>query len=69
MGPCNVNTWYTLRDKPATKKDIPTDVDAIYISHEHEDHFQAESLLNFNKNTQIFICNFPVANNQARALV
>lgn len=59
VGPCNVNTWYTLRDKPATKKDIPTDVDAIYISHEHEDHFQAESLLNFSKNTQIFICNFP----------
>ncbi len=59
VGPCNVNTWYPLRTEPATKKDIPTDVDAIYISHEHEDHFQAESLNEFNKNMQIFICNFP----------
>ncbi len=59
IGPCNGNTWYPLRSEPTTKKDIPTDVDAIYISHEHEDHFQAESLCEFNKNTQIFICNFP----------
>lgn len=49
VGPCNVNTWYTLRREPATKKNIPTDVDAIYISHEHEDHFQAESLCQFDK--------------------
>ncbi|ABX12059.1 MBL fold metallo-hydrolase [Nitrosopumilus maritimus] len=59
VGPCNVNTWYTLRREPATKKNIPTDVDAIYISHEHEDHFQAESLCQFDKKTQIYICNFP----------
>jgi hypothetical protein len=59
VGPCNVNTWYPLRTEPATKKDIPRDVDAIYISHEHQDHFQAESLCEFNKNTQIYVCNFP----------
>lgn len=59
VGPCCVNAWYPLRREPATKKNIPTDVDAIYISHEHEDHFQEETLKEFNKNTQIYICKFP----------
>ena len=59
VGPCNVNSWYTLRKEPATKKNIPLDVDAIYISHEHEDHFQSETLLNYKRDIPIFICNFP----------
>ena len=59
VGPCNGNAWYTLRHKAATKKNIPTDVDCIYISHEHEDHFQEETLQEFNKNTQIYVCKFP----------
>jgi UDP-MurNAc hydroxylase len=59
IGPCNVNTWYTLRNKAATKKDIPTDVDYIYISHEHQDHFQEETLREFDKKTPIYICKFP----------
>ena len=59
IGPCNVNSWYTLRRQPATKKNIPLDVDAIYISHEHQDHFQAETIINYKKNIPIFICNFP----------
>ena len=59
VGPCNVNTWYTLRQKAATKKNIPTDVDYIYISHEHQDHFQAETLKEFNLNIPIYICKFP----------
>ena len=59
VGPCNGNAWYTLRHKAATKKNIPTDVDCIYISHEHEDHFQKETLQEFNKNTQIYVCKFP----------
>jgi len=59
VGPCCANAWYTLRREPATKKNIPTDVDAIYISHEHQDHFQEETLKHFNKNTQIYICKFP----------
>jgi len=59
VGPCNVNSWYTLRRKAATKKDIPTDIDYIYISHEHQDHFQEETLREFNKNIPIYICKFP----------
>ena len=59
IGPCNANSWYTLRREPATKKNIPLDVDAIYISHEHQDHFQSETLMNYKKDIPIFICNFP----------
>jgi len=59
VGPCNVNSWYTLRRRAATKKDIPTDIDYIYISHEHQDHFQEETLREFNKNIPIYICKFP----------
>ena len=59
VGPCNVNTWYTLRNKAATKKDIPTDVDYIYISHEHQDHFQKETLKEFDRKIPIYICKFP----------
>jgi UDP-MurNAc hydroxylase len=61
VGPCNVNSWYTLRKEPATKKDIPTDVDSIYISHEHQDHFQEETLKEFKKDVQIYICKFPTS--------
>jgi len=59
VGPCNVNTWYTLRRKAARKNNIPTDVDYIYISHEHEDHFQQETLREFSKDLPIYICKFP----------
>ncbi len=59
VGPCNVNTWYTLRRKAAKKNNIPTDVDYIYISHEHEDHFQQETLKEFSKDLPIYICKFP----------
>ena len=55
VGPCNVNSWYTLRSKAATVKNIPTDVDYIYISHEHEDHFQKETLKEFNRKIPIYI--------------
>ena len=33
-GTCNVNSWYHLNRRIQTRKDIPTDVDYIYISHE-----------------------------------
>lgn len=61
VGPCNVNSWYTLRSKAATVKNIPTDVDYIYISHEHEDHFQKETLKEFSKKIPIYICKFPTS--------
>ena len=61
VGPCNVNSWYTLRNKAATKKNIPTDVDYIYISHEHQDHFHKETLKEFNRNIPIYICKFPTS--------
>ena len=59
VGPCNVNTWHPLRTNVATKKDIPCDVDYLYISHEHQDHFQEETLKEFRKDVPIFICKFP----------
>ena len=59
IGPCNVNTWYTLRKNAATKKNIPTDVDYIYISHEHHDHFHEETLKEFDRKIPIYICKFP----------
>ena len=59
VGPCNVNSWYHLNRRIHTKKDIPTDIDYIYISHEHTDHFQTETLKEFDRNIPIFICKFP----------
>ena len=59
VGPCNVNSWYHLNRRIHTKKDIPTDIDYIYISHEHTDHFQSETLKEFDRNIPIFICKFP----------
>ena len=58
-GPCNVNTWYHLNRRIQTRKDVPTDVDYIYISHEHTDHFHSETLKEFDRNIPIFICKFP----------
>ena len=59
IGPCNVNSWYHLSSKITSKKDIPYDVDYIYISHEHTDHFHIETLKNFNRNIPVLICKFP----------
>ena len=58
-GTCNVNSWYHLNRRIQTRKDIPTDVDYIYISHEHTDHFHIETLKEFDRNIPIFICKFP----------
>ena len=59
VGPCNTNSWYPLNRRIHTKKDIPTDVDYIYISHEHTDHFHSETLKEFDKTIPVFICKFP----------
>lgn len=61
VGPCNVNSWYPLRENVATKKDVPTDIDFMYISHEHQDHFQEETLREFNRNTPVYVCKFPTS--------
>ena len=59
IGPCNVNSWYHLNNKIAKKTDIPTDVDYLYISHEHTDHFHIETLKEFSRDIPILICKFP----------
>ncbi len=58
-GTCNANSWYHLNRRIQTRKDVPTDVDYIYISHEHTDHFHIETLKEFDRNIPIFICKFP----------
>src|SRR5229473_1929677 len=37
---------------------LPREVDAIYISHAHEDHFDPETLTQFRRDTLILIANF-----------
>ena len=56
-GPAMLGAWrqYPLTDIKA--KDLKPY--AIIITHEHSDHFHIPTLLNFHRNTPIFVPNFP----------
>lgn len=54
-------TWFhthLLADAGVTPETFPLDVDYIYVSHEHEDHLDAESLRHFPPDIPVLICKF-----------
>ncbi len=54
-------TWYhthVLAEAGVTPETIPKDVDYIFLSHEHEDHLDPETLRHFRRDIPILICRF-----------
>jgi UDP-MurNAc hydroxylase len=54
-------TWFhthILAEAGITPETFPKDVDCIFLSHEHQDHVDPESLRHFSPNTPILICRF-----------
>jgi UDP-MurNAc hydroxylase len=54
-------TWYhthILADAGITPETFPKDVDCIFLSHEHQDHVDSETLRHFSHSTPILICRF-----------
>lgn len=51
-------SWFHFPKLKTTPKDL-TNVDAIYVSHIHPDHYDPDALKEFNKNTPILIAKFP----------
>lgn len=55
-------TWFhtnLLEDAGVTPASVLKDVDYVFISHEHEDHLDAESLRHLDRDTPVLICSFP----------
>jgi UDP-MurNAc hydroxylase len=55
-------SWYhthILADAGITPQTFPKDVDYIFLSHEHEDHLDPDTLRHFRKDTPVLICKFP----------
>jgi UDP-MurNAc hydroxylase len=57
-----LGTWFhthVLEDAGLTPETMPKDIDYIFISHEHEDHLDPETLRHFDPNIPVLICRFP----------
>ena len=57
-----LGTWYhthVLRDAGVTPESFPNDIDYLFLSHEHQDHFDPYTLRFFSPDTPVFICKFP----------
>ncbi len=57
-------TWYhthVLAEAGVSPETVPKDVDYIFLSHEHEDHLDPETLRHFRRDIPILICKFPTA--------
>ena len=55
-------TWYhthVLAEAGITPETFPKNVDYIFLSHEHEDHLDPETLKHFRPDTPVLICKFP----------
>ncbi len=55
-------TWYhtnVLADAGVSPERVIRDVDCIFLSHEHEDHLDPDTLRLANPETPIYICRFP----------
>ena len=54
-------TWFhthLLADAGITPETLPKDVDCIFLSHEHQDHVDPETLRHFSPSTPVLICRF-----------
>jgi UDP-MurNAc hydroxylase len=54
-------TWFhthLLADADITPETFPNDVDCIFLSHEHQDHVDPETLRHFSPDVPILICRF-----------
>ena len=54
-------TWFhthLLADASITPTTVPKDVDHIFLSHEHEDHLDRETLRHFPADVPVLICRF-----------
>ncbi len=54
-------TWFhthLLADAGITPENFPKDVDCIFLSHEHQDHVDPETLRHFSPRTPVLICRF-----------
>ena len=57
-----LGTWFhthVLADAGVTPHTFAKDIDYIFISHEHEDHLDPETLRQFDPDTPVLICRFP----------
>ncbi|HXH25335.1 MAG TPA: MBL fold metallo-hydrolase, partial [Vicinamibacterales bacterium] len=57
-----LGTWHhthLLADAGVTPAAFPKDVDYLFLSHEHEDHLDAETLAHFPPDVPVLICRFP----------
>ena len=55
-------TWFhthLLADAGVSLTSIPRDIDYLFLSHEHQDHADPETLRNINPDTPVLICKFP----------
>lgn len=54
-------TWFhthVLADAGVTPESVPKDIDYLFLSHEHQDHFDAITLKHFPLDIPILICRF-----------
>ena len=57
-------TWHhthILAEAGVSPETVPKDVDYIFLSHEHEDHLDPETLRHFRRDIPILICKFPTS--------
>jgi UDP-MurNAc hydroxylase len=55
-------TWFhthLLADAGVSPDFFPKDIDYLFLSHEHEDHVDPETLRHFSPNVPVLICKFP----------
>ena len=55
-------TWFhthILADAGVTPESFPKDINYLFLSHEHQDHFDPATLKHFPKDIPILICRFP----------
>src|SRR5581483_6727580 len=54
-------TWFhshILADAGITPETCPKNLDALFLSHEHEDHLDPDTLRHFSRDTPVLICRF-----------
>ena len=54
-------TWFhthVLAEAGVTPESFPKDIDYLFLSHEHEDHLDPESLRHFSADIPVLICKF-----------
>ena len=57
-----LGTWFhthVLADAGVSPDTFPKDIDYLFLSHEHEDHVDPETLRHFSPHVPVLICTFP----------